>query len=127
MGSRLTRAAILLAIPAAGCTASPKDRLQGKWVGERVDSFRSDQAKRAEGWAGATMLEFDGSRVTVTIPAESPRQGTFTIARASKDEVAVQFLRPHGSHDLVTFRWEGDDHLRWLLGDGRSVLMKKVD
>jgi hypothetical protein len=115
-------------LPAAtGCETTPKDRLQGKWVGERVDSFAPDQAGRAQGWAQGTTFEFKGSRVTITIPAESPREGTFHVASAAGDDVSVTFMRPHGLEDQAAFRFENEERLRWMLGDGRSVLMRRID
>ena len=121
------RIVIAVALPvAAGCASGPKDRLQGKWVGESVDQFAPEQAPRAQGWANGTSFEFRGARVTITIPAESPREGTFQVAAQSGDELTVTFLRDQGVTDSAAFRFEGD-RLRWLLGDGRSVLLKRVD
>jgi hypothetical protein len=114
-------------LPTAGCHVSPKDRLQGKWVGQQVDDFQRGQAERALGWAMGATFEFNGSRATVSIPAESPRQGTFRVDKATEDELHVKFLRPHGAEDVVTFRWEQDGSLRWMLPGGSSVLLRKVD
>jgi len=121
------RIVIAVALPvAAGCASGPKDRLQGKWVGDAVDQFQPDQSIRAQGWASGTTFEFRGARVTITIPAESPREGTFQVAAHNGDDLTVTFLRDQGVTDSAAFRFEGD-RLRWLLGDGRSVLLKKVD
>jgi hypothetical protein len=111
----------------AACHTTPKQLLQGKWVGERVDNFHPEQQARALGWAGATSLEFRGSRVTVAIPAESPRHGTFRVAEDGPQELVVTFLRAHGDEDEVHFRVEGDDYLRWELGGGRSILLRRVN
>jgi hypothetical protein len=108
------------------CAATPKDRLQGKWVGERVDNFNTTHEARAQGWVTGASFEFRGSRVTVSLPAEGPRQGTFHVARASEHELVVAFLRPQGASDEVTFQIEGDDRMRWMLGDGRSILLRRV-
>ncbi len=119
--------ATLLALPAvAGCDSSPKERLQGTWIGERVDNFQPQQAARADGWARGMSFEFKGSRVTVSVPAESPRVGTYKITEATKDQLLVSFLRPHGARDEVTLRLEGEDKLRWMVGDGRSVVMRRA-
>lgn len=119
--------AALLALPAiSGCESTPKERLQGKWIGERVDNFQPNQTPRAEGWARGTSFEFKGSRVTVSVPAESPRVGTYKIVEASEDQLLVAFLRPHGAKDDVTLRLEGEDQLRWMVGDGRSILLRRV-
>ncbi|MBI4954058.1 MAG: hypothetical protein HY908_18690 [Myxococcales bacterium] len=109
-----------------GCKGSPKDRIQGRWIGERVDSFHGAQAGRASGWATGASFEFKGSRVKISIPAESPREGTYQIAKASAEELTVNFLRQNGDVDTATFRFEGDDRLRWNLGDGRSVVLRRA-
>jgi hypothetical protein len=119
---------LAMAIPTlGGCKTTPKERLEGKWVGERADNFRPNQADRANGWVAGASFEFKGSRVTVSIPAESPRQGTFKIATASEHELQVTFLRPQGAEDRATFLFEGDDRMRWVLGDGRSILLRKAN
>lgn len=108
-----------------GCKATTKERLEGKWVGERADHFRPEQTSRVSGWVAGTSFEFRGSRVTVSIPAESPRQGTFKIAEVSQEELRITFMRAHGANDEATFLFEGDDTMRWMLGDGRSIVLKK--
>ena len=116
----------LAALVSAGCKTTPKERLEGKWVGERVDNFGASQAQRALGWATGMSFEFKGSRVTVSIPAESPRQGTYQITSASGDQLVVSFLRAQGVKDEVTFHVEGADRMRWMVGDGRSIVLRKV-
>jgi hypothetical protein len=116
----------LTAFVSAGCKTTPKDRLEGKWVGERVDNFGASQAQRALGWASGMSFEFKGSRVTVSVPAESPRQGTYEITQATEDQMVVTFLRAHGVKDAVTFQLEAPDRLRWMVGDGRSIVLRKV-
>lgn len=120
-------AAPLALVLSVGCNGGgPKQRLQGKWVGERVDNFSTSQSGRAAGWVSATSFEFKGSRVVISIPAESPREGTFEVAKAAADELTLTFLRPEGGRDDVAFRFEPDGRLRWQLGDGRSVVMRRV-
>ena len=120
--------AVMFALPGlTGCETTPKQRIQGKWVGEGVENFPAGHAERAQGWASGSSFEFVGSRVTVTIPAERPRQGTFKIQQATEAGMQLAFLRPHGSSDEVAFQFEGEDRMRWLLGDGRSIVMRKAD
>lgn len=117
---------VLASALTVGCETSPKDRLQGRWVGERVEHFAAEQARRAAGWARGATFEFRGNRVTVGIPTERPRQGTYRIASVSADELQISFLRPHGAKDEATFRFEGEDVLRWELGDGRAVVLRRA-
>jgi hypothetical protein len=116
---------VLSLVGLVGCEKTPKERLEGRWVGERVDNFPPGQVARAQGWVTGTSFEFQGSRVVVTIPAESPREGTFQLAQAGDDQLLVTFLRPQGMRDQVAFAFDGEDRLRWMLGDGRSIVLRK--
>jgi hypothetical protein len=116
---------LFFSLALAGCEDTPKERLEGRWVGERAEDFSAQQQARAAGWVTGASFEFKGNRVTVSIPAESPRQGTFKVAQVDGEQLRVSFLRPHGAADDVTLRFEGDQHLRWMLGDGRSIVLRK--
>lgn len=118
---------VLLSCGLFSCKEAPADRLQGRWEGERLENFPPSQAERAAGWVTGTSFAFQGRRATVSIPAESPRRGTFEIAEAKVNSLRVRFLRPHGVKDEVAFAFEGKDQLRWQLGDGRSIVLRKVD
>jgi len=120
--------ALVLQLPLwVSCQHASKDRLQGRWVGESVENFAASQIARATGWAKGASLEFRGNRVTVTVPAESPRQGTFVVTDQGPDAVRVSFVRPQGTRDDVAFRFDGDELLRWQLGDGRAIVMRKTN
>ena len=131
----LMRHPLLLAVPLAlplltGCKTTMKERLSGQWVGAEVHDFPPAQVPSALGWAKGASFTFQGSQVTVAIPAESPRTGTFQITQSGEQHVVIAFRRPEGTVDEVAFQLEGDEEhpqLRWLLGDGRSVLMRKGD
>jgi hypothetical protein len=124
----LTPFALVLSVPSLlGCETTPKQRLQGKWIGEKVDNFSNVQAGRAGGWVSGTIFEFRGSRVVISIPAETPREGTFEIVSVRPEELTLSFLRAGGGKDQVAFRFEADDRLRWQLGDGRSVVLREVN
>src|SRR5688572_2852016 len=114
---------VLVAPYLIACQTTPKQRLQGKWIGERAEHFTAAQSGRAAGWVSGASFEFKGSRVIISIPAESPREGTFEVASAKDDGVSLTFLRSEGAQDRVAFRFESDGRLRWELGDGRSVVL----
>jgi len=119
--------ALVLQMPViVSCQHAPKDRLQGRWVGESVENFAASQMARATGWARGASLEFRGNRVTVTVPAESPRQGTFVVTDQQPNAVRVSFVRPQGTRDEASFQFEGNELLRWQLGDGRAIVMRKA-
>ena len=93
--------------------------------GIAVDGLAGDQDAKAEGWAKGTRFEFVGNKVTVGMPAESPRSGTFRVAQIDGDRVRVQFKRPEGGDDLAEFHFAKDGTLRWHLGEAEVVLAKQ--
>ena len=128
MRSRV-RTAFCLAItlPAvAGCEKSPRDRLQGRWLGESIANVPAAQAQKATGWVRGTAIEFSGAKVTVTIPAETPRSGTYKVGRKEGDVLLVSFNRDEGGHDEAEMALVGDQQLRWRIGDGREIVMVKA-
>lgn len=122
-----TALALALTLPAvAGCEKSPKDKLQGRWLGESIENVPSAQLTKSTGWVKGTAIEFTGNKVTVTIPAETPRTGTFKVAKAEGDGMLVSFLRDEGGHDEAEMKLVGDQTLRWRIGDGREIVMLKA-
>ena len=122
-----TALALALTLPAvAGCEKSPKDKLQGRWLGESIENVPSAQLTKSTGWVKGTAIEFTGDKVTVTIPAETPRTGTFKVAKAEGDGMLVSFLRDEGGHDEAEMKLVGDQTLRWRIGDGREIVMLKA-
>jgi hypothetical protein len=119
----------LVALPLLeGCDKSPRDRLQGKWRGVSVDRLQSSQQQlKADGWVKGTTLEFSGNKVTVAIPAESPRSGTFKIAKVEGDKMTLAFKRAEGGEDSADFKFSPDGKLVWKLGGADVVLAKAVD
>lgn len=118
---------LALTIPAlGGCEKSPRDKLQGRWLGESIENVNPADASRATGWVKGAALEFQGGKVTVTIPAESPRTGTFKIAKVDGDRVTVSFAREEGGHDEADLRFVGDQQLRWDIGSGREIVLLRA-
>lgn len=122
-----TALALAITIPAAaGCEKSPKDRIQGRWLGESIENVPAAQIQKATGWVKGTAIEFNGAKVTVTIPAEAPRTGSFKVARADGDKLLVSFHREEGGRDEAEMVLVGDQTLRWRIGDGREIVMLKA-
>ena len=128
MRIRITTAlALAITLPVvAGCEKSPKDKLQGRWLGESIENVPSAQLTKSSGWVKGTAIEFQGNKVTVTIPAETPRTGTFKVAKAANEGLLVSFVRDEGGHDEAEMKLVGDQTLRWSIGDGREIVMLKV-
>jgi hypothetical protein len=125
------RSVVLSSIVAAtlltGCEKSPRDKLQGKWVGETVGQVHPSQQARAEGWARGTQLEFSGNKVTISVPAESPRTGTFKIAKQEGKNLELVFKRPGGGDDKAELALAENDKLVWTLGGGVQLVMRRVN
>jgi len=122
-----TALALILVVPAiASCSKTPKDRLQGRWLGESIENVPAAQVAKATGWVKGTALEFSGTKVTVMIPAESPRTGTFRVTEAEGDKMVVSFLREEGGRDEAEFAIVGEQQLRWRIGDGREIVLVKA-
>ena len=118
---------IVLSLALTGCEKSPRDKLQGKWVGETVGQVHPSQQARAEGWARGTQLEFSGNRVTVSVPAESPRSGTFRIAKEDGKQLDLLFKRPEGGEDRAQLAFAEDGKLLMRVGGGVEIVMKRAN
>jgi hypothetical protein len=126
----LILACIAMSAASAGCSKSPRDRLQGKWRGVGVEHVAGEKARAsAEGWAKQTSLVFEGNAVTVAIPAEAPQSGTFKIAKIEGNRMTVDFKRsPQDPNPASTeLRFNGDDKLVWSLGGADVVMSRQVD
>jgi hypothetical protein len=128
MRSRVKTALAVAAITlpaAAGCQKTPRDKLQWRWLGEGVENFPQAQVPKATGWVKGTAIEFAGNKVTVTVPAETPRSGTFKVARIEGEKVIVSFARDEGGADESAFKIVGESTMRWDVGGGREIVLVK--
>jgi hypothetical protein len=121
-----TALALAFTLPAiAGCEKSPKDRLQGQWDGQSIENLPAAQVQKATGWVKDTHLTFSGNKVTVQIPAEAPRTGTFTAVRKEGENLLVVFKRDEGGRDEAEMALVGERELRWRIGQGREIVLTK--
>ena len=110
-----------------GCGRNPKERLTGKWIGDRIDHATADQAAQAGPWVKGTTWEFAADKVTVSLPAEPPRSGTFRVASVEGSKVTLAVTRPDGQKtDEAVLRFEGDRTMRWSIGDQREVVFVRA-
>lgn len=121
-----TLSALVLALPlASGCSRSPRDKLQGRWLGEAIENVPPEDLAKATGWVKGTSFEFSGNKVTVVVPAESPRTGSYKVAKVDGDRVTVAFQRIQGTREEATFRFHGERTLVWEAGQGREIVLVK--
>ncbi len=117
----------VVALACVSCAHPAARRLQGEWVGEGVENVDLNQLAVATGWARGLRFEFEGSQATVTIPTELPRSGPFKVMNASERTVTIAIERPDHAQDVATFALDTASTMRWQIGEGRSVLFRRVD
>jgi hypothetical protein len=114
----------LAVVSLAGCSRSPRDKIQGRWLGDHVVGGQGAEVAKADGWLQGTKLEFSGNKVTVTVPAERPRTGTFKIASATAAHLAVNFIPDEGAGTYeADFTLADDGTLHWSIGNGREIVL----
>ena len=64
--------------------------------------------------------------MTVTIPAESPRTGSFKAIRKDPETLIISFLRDEGGRDEAEMAISGDHQLKWRVGEGRGIVLVKA-
>jgi hypothetical protein len=123
--SGLGAAALIIPLATSACGGTPKDRLQGRWLGESIENMSSEHVQRATGWVKGAAIEFIGNKVTVTIPAETPRTGTFKVTRSDGERMVVSFFREEGGRDEAEMQFIGPNSLKWKIGAGREIVLLK--
>lgn len=133
MKTRIDKALLVaLALPVvSGCEKSPRDKLQGEWDGQAIEgcaSCSTADVQKAAGWVRGTAFVFNGNKVKVVIPAESPRSGTFKVAKVEGDKITLAFTGDESSpqqHYEADLRFVGERELRWKLDGGREIVMTR--
>jgi hypothetical protein len=117
---------ISLAGSLSGCGGHPIAReLAGRWLGESVEQVDDEALAAATGWVKGTSMEFAGSTLTVSIPAEEPRSGEFRVVRVNKSDVKLAVTRPQGGVDHLALKLDDERSMRWMIGDGRAIVMRR--
>src|SRR4051812_19857879 len=116
----------LLASPCLiGCGNPVQRQLEGRWLGDSVESFEQRELSRATGWARGVSFEFMGSKLTVTIPAEEPRSAQYQVASVHASDVRLAVLRPDGKTDPLHLRIDDERSVRWMLDDSHSIVLRR--
>ncbi len=125
-GIRLLAFAVPLLLLTA-CGGGPADKLEGKWVGERIDNVSAEQVARATAWVKATTLEFAGDKLTVTVPTETARKGSYQVAKVDGDKLYLSVHRKDSpTRDETILTLQGDRTLRWDIGQGREITLVRA-
>jgi hypothetical protein len=110
-----------------GCANGPKDKLMGKWIGDRIENVSADDAARAVGWVKGTMWEFAGDKLKVTIPAEPARTGTFKVTKAEGGKMTVRIARSDGQADEASVNLTDAKTMRWDIGNSREIVLVRAE
>ncbi len=110
----------------ASCGKSPKDKLVGKWIGDRIENVSADDAARAIGWVKGTMFELTPDKLTVTVPTQEPRTGTYKIGKVDGDKVTIAVAREGGA-DEAKLTLADPRTIRWDIGHNREIVLVRAD
>lgn len=109
----------------AGCGHPVQRSLEGRWLGETVENFHDSQLAAATGWARGLSFEFSGSNVTVAVPAEEPRSGRYRVGSVHESDVRLSITDKDGKSTTTRLKLDNDHSMRWVLGDGRAVVLRR--
>jgi len=115
---------LMLAI-STGCGHPVQRSLEGRWLGEAVENFQDSQLAAATGWARGLSFEFAGSSVTVAVPAEEARTGRYQVSSVHESDVRLAFTTKDGKSSTALFKLDNNHSIRWMLGQGRSVVLRR--
>jgi hypothetical protein len=118
---------VTVVLSGTSCRNSAERRLDGRWLGDRVENVDSGNLAPATGWTKGTSMEFAGSSVTVAIPAEEPRTGKYQVVKDTDPSIELRVSRPGGGSDSVQLEVADEDTLRWVIGGGRVVVLRREE
>jgi hypothetical protein len=130
----ITRAAALLApgrwvvmaaLFAVACGHPVQRQLEGTWHGDSVENFDDRDLARATGWAKSLRFSFAGSKMSVSVAAEDERSGKYRVQSVHNSDVVLAVKRSDGKEDLTRIKLDDDNAIRWMIGDSRSVVLRR--
>lgn len=123
----MVRLWLFLAFACLGCADPAQRRLEGRWFGDSLLNVDAAFLAAATGWVRGTSFEFTGSHVTVSIPTELPRTGRYDVVDSGERNVTIAVQRSDGQRDLASFTFVKMDQMRWHIGDGRAVILRRTE
>src|SRR5262249_42677398 len=116
----------LLSLPAmVGCGNPVQRQLEGRWLGDSVESFEQRELSRATGWAKGVSFEFSGEKITVGIPAEEPRTASYKVTGVHASDVRLAVLRPDGKTDPLHLRIDDERSVRWMIDGSHAIVLRR--
>jgi hypothetical protein len=117
--------ALALTAGLVACGHPVNKKLEGRWVGDGVENFDDRSMAVATGWAKGASFEFSGTTLTVAVPAEEPRMGSYKVTSVRENDIEIAVTRQDGAIDKARFRLDSEHSMRWMLGDERSVVLRR--
>lgn len=108
-----------------GCSHPAERAISGHWYGESVENFDPEHIPAATGWARGTSLEFEGTKLRVTVPAEEPRTGTYRLTAIEDRAVTLSVLDASGETSELKLIVDDESSLRWVMGEGRTMVLRR--
>ncbi len=90
-----------------------------------MENFDQEEVAAATGWARGTQFEFEGKRLTVSVPAEEPRTGTYRLVAIENRRVTLAVRGKDGRQSELQLIVDDAKNLRWVLEEGRTLLLEK--
>lgn len=116
-----------VALSLGACSHPAEKALEGEWYGTSVENFDDGEVAGATGWARGTSFVFKGNHVKVTVPAEKSRSGVFRLAAIEDRQVSLVVLDSHGEESELDLIVDDEKSLRWVLGEGRAVVLRRAE
>lgn len=124
---------LLLVVVGGGCSHPVQRKLEGRWIGEGVENFDDGVVAAATGWVKGTSFEFAGSSLTVAIPAEEPRTGSYKVVSVHQNDVSLAVTPKSATKSddqappahKLRLKLDDDRSIRWMLSDGRAVILRR--
>ena len=108
---------------ALACHRSSQARLEGRWLGQRFESRDGSVGAGRAGWAKGAALTFSGSRISVVVPGEQARHGSYRVLSDRDGELELAITGHDGHVDRAELTLETDELLRWHLTPVHTLVM----
>ncbi len=108
---------------ALACGPPGSPRLEGRWRGVRAEGFGGEGLAAANAFAIRTELHVSGDAMTITTPTET-QAGRYRVVYENETSVTVTTDKD-GPDAPQTFTFEGPRALKWLAGQGESIVFAR--
>jgi len=108
------------------CSAAPEDALSGRWAGQSIESLDGSVSAARAGWAKGTSLAFSGSQLTVTLPGQAPRKGSYQVLASDDGKIEIEVEGHSGHVDRTRLTLETDRLLRWHLNGVHTLVLHRI-